>query len=126
MGTRRYKPKLSFLTILAVIVITLPIGVYYISQQNTNLTDQRNKAAWNNVYYECSTKPNSCTKGYSCQCVDGPNCTKTACLADKSSESRCTAQGGLLCPSNRGKNKYVCCRNGETCYPNGLPGCKRK
>ena len=121
--SRKKKSKLSLLTLLATIAITLPIGVYFISRQNTNLTDLRSQAGWESSYTTCF-RPGSCATGFTCYCVDGPQCAKTQCLADNSREAKCETLGGMLCPGGRGKNSLVCCTGGRTCYPRGLPGCK--
>jgi len=119
------KSRFSLLTLLATIAITLPIGVYFISQQNTNLTDQRSKAGWDNPYFQCGGGAISgCNPGYTCECIGGPSCTSTRCFPENSQEGQCSNQGGLLCPGGRGKDTYVCCRNGRTCNPRGLPGCR--
>jgi hypothetical protein len=117
------KSKFSLLTLLATIAITLPIGVYFISQQNTNLTDQRNKAGWNNSYLGCSLT--SCGAGYSCHCQDGPACTQTGCVPNSDLKSSCLNQGRSWCISGKNRNAYTCCDKGYTCYPNGRGGCKK-
>ncbi len=120
-GITKKKSKFSLLTLLATIAITLPIGVYFISQQNINLTDQRKKAGWDTVYKGCTLT--SCRPGYSCHCQNGPACTYTACSPDTDIKNNCLNQLRAWCKNGSNRNAYTCCESGYTCGAKGI-GCK--
>lgn len=117
------------LGMIAILLLTLPIAVYYISQQNQQLADLRGRA-WLTGYQECSANggnddgQGTCSPGYVCHCQDGTACTETRCEPKSQTRIPCQNQGRAWCDNAFG-NGWTCCVEGYVCGPNNkgcIPG----
>jgi len=120
------KGKGVILGIIVTLLLTLPVAVYYISQQNQQLADLRGRA-WLTGYQGCSANgggdngQGSCPAGYVCHCQDGNACTETKCEPLSETEGPCRNQGRAWCDNAFG-NGWTCCYRGYECGPNN-EGC---
>lgn len=130
--SKKSPPKGVILALLAILLVALPVGVYFISQQNEKIAEIRSKAASftyagckSGPTYECCINdPGSCGGNPSkCHCIGGDACTGTTC--DDAIETQCKDQGRSYCDNYQGFGKtccvpgYVCC---NTLY-SGEAGC---
>lgn len=109
------------IAMIALLLLALPVGVYFVSQQNKQLADIRSKATGNIYGYGCRRdNPFSCGGNPSqCHCQDGNACTVMAC--DPEIEGQCHDQGRSYC-ANQGGAANTCCAVGYTCC-SGYDGC---
>lgn len=112
------------IAVIAILLLALPVGVYFISQQNQEIADTRS-SAWGSGYQECSSSPGnprgSCDAGYVCHCQDGNACTETACELQDVTEGPCGNQGREWCQNAFGPG-YTCCYPQYQCGPDNT-GC---
>lgn len=116
------KPKKKVSGVLIAVIITillaLPVGVYFISQQNQSIADIRNRA-WGTNYRQCELGTNgndrgSCPAGQVCHCQDGDLCTETACEPEDGTKASCKRQGRSWCVNDHGY-AMTCCYPGYNC-----------
>lgn len=117
--------KVGIIAVIAALLLTLPVAVYFISQQSGSIADIRNKAAWDTVYQGCTVNPDSCKSlgpGWSCHCQNGTACTHSECEYDI--ERNCIDQGREYCLNVFNGNAMTCCVEGYVCGPSGgcVPG----
>lgn len=117
--------KVGIIAVIAALLLTLPIAVYYLSQQNEQIAEIRSRAAWDTVYQGCTVTPDSCKSkgpGWSCHCQNGTACTHTECEYDI--ERNCIDQGRSYCLNTFNGNAMTCCVAGYVCGPSGgcVPG----
>jgi len=117
--------KVGIIAVIAALLLTLPVAVYFISQQNSQIADIRNRSAWDTVYQGFSVSPDSCKSlgpGWSCHCQNGTACTHTECEYDI--ERNCRDQGRQYCLNVFNGNAMTCCVEGYVCGPSGgcVPG----
>lgn len=124
--------KGMLIALVALLLFVLPVSVYFISQQNQQLSDVRSRASGNS--YDCPTgpgfeccvdDPNTCPgQGgpNACHCQGGQPCLSTAC---EDLETNCHNDGRDWCVNSGGYGMTCCARgyscgpNDEGCYPNG-------
>lgn len=114
--------KVGIIAVIAALLLTLPVAVYFISQQNNQIADIRNRAAWDTVYQGCTVNPDSCGEGYTCHCQNGNACTYTLCEPDSQTKDSCERQGRAWCINGYNGNAYTCCYPGYQCGANNT-GC---
>lgn len=115
--------KGGLIAVIAALLLTLPVAVYYLSQQNQQIADIRNRATGTDLYpgYECNKGGRTCQPGYECHCTGGDACTGTECVSQTWIKNICTSDGRSWCDNMNGFAK-TCCVKGYTCNPNG-DGC---
>ncbi len=120
-GMKKKSGKGAILAIIATLLLTLPIAVYFLSQQNQQIAELRSRATGNTYQYECNINdPNACNGNPSaCHCQGGDACTGTIC--EPNIETSCRNQGRSWCDNMYGQGK-TCCVAGYVCNPNG-DGC---
>ncbi len=112
----------GFVMALLLILITLPVGVYFISQQGS-LNDVRNRAAGNTLYTgsRCSgTSDSSCAAGT--KCVSTPY----GYYCGPVSTDYQTIENGSECTTNASSANYECpnkCKSGTFYVKNGVYYC---
>ncbi len=105
------KSKAGIVAVIAALLLTLPVAVYYISQQNQQIADIRNRATGNNVYVtDCSNyaDPTCNPDDVICAPSQDPN---TVCGGEG---RQCSSYNAASCPN---------CRNGNDCCSNGYYPC---
>lgn len=114
------KKKISgaLIAVIITILLALPVGVYFISQQNQSIADIRNRA-WGTNYKQCQLGTNgndqgSCPAGQVCHCQDGDMCTETACEPEDGTKASCKNQGRAWCVNDHGY-AMTCCYPGYNC-----------
>jgi len=117
--------KGPLLALIALLLLVLPVSVFFISQQNQQLSDVRSRA-WGTGYKECGgatdTNPQgTCEEGYVCHCNDGEQCTETECELEEETQNPCKAQNRAWCVNQHGVG-MTCCYPQFECNPNGF-GC---
>jgi len=123
--------KGPLIALVALLLLILPISVYFISQQNQQLADIRSKATvftysgckTGPTYDCCKNDPNACPgQGgpNACHCTGGNLCTGTAC---QDLESNCRNDGREWCTNYQGFG-MTCCARGYVCAQNNgcVPG----
>ncbi|MBI5018771.1 hypothetical protein HZB58_00680, partial [Candidatus Gottesmanbacteria bacterium] len=114
--------KGPLIALIALLLLVLPVSVYFISQQNQQLADIRSKAAWDTVYQGCTVNPDSCGEGFTCHCQNGNACTYTLCEPNSQTKDSCERQGRAWCINGYNGNAYTCCYPGYQCGANNT-GC---
>lgn len=109
------------LAAIALLLLTVPIAVFFVSQKEGPIAELRSRAGWDTVYQGCTL--NSCPSGYTCHCQNGNACTYTWCERDI--ESDCDRWGREYCINGYNRNAKTCCLPGYTCGPDGI-GCYRE
>lgn len=128
--------KGPLIALIALLLLILPVSVYFISQQNQQLADIRSKATLF-TYSGCKTGPGyECCKNdanacpgqggpNACHCQGGDLCTGTKC---EDLETACHNDGREWCDNYQGFGKtccvrgYVCASVGNGCVPGGGGG----
>lgn len=124
--------------IVALFLLALPVGVYYVSNSNGQLADTRGRATGGNPYALCKTgqpgyaccgaDPNACPgQGgpAACHCQGGDACTGTVC--EPIIPTSCAGQGRSWCTNQTGAGGtccvagYVCATGVNGCTPGGNP-----
>lgn len=119
----------GIIAIVAVLLFTLPVAVYFLSRQNQQIADVRSRATGTSYPgcrtgpgFECCTEdPNACAgQGgpNACHCQGGQDCTGTKC---ENIESNCRNDGREWCTNSQGYG-MTCCARGYVCNPGG-DGC---
>ncbi|MBI5018984.1 hypothetical protein HZB58_01800 [Candidatus Gottesmanbacteria bacterium] len=128
--------KGPLIALIALLLLVLPVSVYFISQQNQQLADIRSKATLF-TYSGCKTGPGfECCKNdpnacpgqggpNACHCQGGDLCNATKC---EDLEQACRNDGRQWCDNYQGFGKtccvrgYVCASVGNGCVPGGGGG----
>lgn len=125
---KKKSTKGVLLALVATLLLTLPIGVYFISQRDNNLADIRNKAATPAPYpTECTTEnavtdpQGTCSPGFVCHALMGDAAHGTRCEPADSLMGSCERQGREWCTNMHGFSG-TCCLPGYSCHPT-KPGC---
>lgn len=123
-GNGNFAPKKKprsgiILAVIALLLLTVPVAVYFVSQKNSSIAELRGRASWDTVYQGCTI--NSCPQGYTCHCQNGNACTYTWCEAGI--EESCRAQGREYCTNGYNGNAKTCCLPGYHCGTAQNPGC---
>ena len=117
--------KGPLIALIALLLLVLPVSVYFISQQNQQLADTRSRA-WGTGYSNCSgaTDDNprgTCPVGQVCDCMDGEMCTEKQCMPEDDKKASCERQGRSYCENMHG-GAMTCCYPGYVCWDGGA-GC---
>ena len=99
-------PKGLLLGLIALLLIVLPVGVFFISQQNQQLADVRSRASGNTYPTDCTNYADPVCRPWDYFCFD--NDPHTICGSGR----ECSAYNPQNCPNCQGGR---CCTNGY--YP---------
>ena len=118
-GAPKKKSMGALIAVIITLLLALPVGVYFIANQYSGLTETRSKATGINPYgpgYACRLgDPLSCG-GHPdwCHCLGADGCTGTECV-DASFVNSCTTnQGRAWCVNMHGA-AMTCCQVGYSC-----------
>ncbi len=117
--------KGALLALIALLLLVMPVSVYFISKQNQQLADVRSRA-WGTGYSNCGGATDddpqgTCPEGYVCDCMDGEMCTEKQCMPDDDKKASCERQGREYCENQHG-GAMTCCYPGYVCWDGGA-GC---
>lgn len=111
------------IAIIALLLLALPVGVYFVSQQNQQLADVRSKATGSTYAPKCKDGT-QCAAGEYCHCKGGQTCDSYECVDDDWVKNVCTSQGRSFCQNSEhpDDNGWTCCTAGYSCCTN-VEGC---
>ncbi len=117
--SQKKKPHTGMiLAVIALLLLTVPVAVYFVAQTNNSIADLRGRASWDTTYQGCTL--NSCPSGYTCHCQNGNACTYTWC--EQNIEAQCRNQGREYCINGYNGDAMTCCLPGYSCGSGG-EGC---
>ncbi|GEM_PF-669941 len=139
--------KAAIVAVIAALLLTLPVAVYFISQQSGSIADIRNRAT-DNAPYPCDPNSSNAVNGYCdpgqgeacdsdsdcggdqiCHCQGGQQCEYSVCVSESYFITACEGDGRDPSHNSGNPGSWTCCAEGyvagpnqQGCYPSNSGG----